>query len=216
MEIDEKQLKVLLLASHHLEGQLISPISNVPIYDDIPRYNAVDALAFISIEHSASLRFLMAHAKCNTSAFALFRLQYEALVKSLWAFYIASDEQLDLIVGKFSEEQAEKNNKELPPISKMLKQLQDKNSPADHVVQQLIEFKNISWKALNSYVHSGLHAVNRSRNGYPLELIFPIVRQSNNLMYFAAYTLAIITGNTMIIDNVRSVRKKFNDCFQVG
>jgi hypothetical protein len=96
MEINEDILKELLHASHHLEGQLIFPITN------IPRYTAVDALALISIEHSASLRFLIAHAKCNTSAFALFRLQYEALVKSLWAFYVASDELLDLIVGELS------------------------------------------------------------------------------------------------------------------
>ena len=124
MEINEDILKELLHASHHLEGQLIFPITN------IPRYTAVDALALISIEHSASLRFLIAHAKCNTSAFALFRLQYEALVKSLWAFYVASDEQLDLIVGELSEERAERNNKELPPISKMLQQLEAKNTPA--------------------------------------------------------------------------------------
>lgn len=213
MEINEDMINGLLYASHHLEGQLF-PITNVPMYESIPRYKAVDALAFISIEHSSSLRFLIAHAKCNTSAFALFRLQYEALVKSFWAFYVASDEHLDLIVGELSAERAEKNNRELPSISKMLKQLEDKNTPAHQAVQQLLEFKKISWKALNSYVHSGLHAVNRSMNGYPPELIFPIVKQSNNLMYLAAYTLAVINGNKLIIDNVSTTRKKFKDCFQ--
>ena len=215
MEINEDILKGLLYASHHLEGQLIFPITNTPIYENTPRYTAVDALALISIEHSASLRFLIAHAKCNTSAFALFRLQYEALVKSLWAFYVASDEQLDLIVGELSEERAERNNKELPPISKMLQQLQAKNTPAHSAVQQLIEFKDISWKALNSYVHSGLHAVKRSMHGYPPELIFPIIRQSNNLMCLAAYTLAVITGNKLVIDGVSTTRKKFKDCLQL-
>lgn len=214
MEINEDILNGLFHASHHLESQLIFPITNVPIYENTPRYTAVEALAFISIEHSSSLRFLIAHAKCNTSAFALFRLQYEALVKSFWAFYVASDEHLDLIVGELSDERAEKNNRELPPISKMLQQLEAKNTPAHSAIKQLIEFKDISWKALNSYVHSGLHAVNRSMNGYPPELIFPIIRQSNNLMYLAAYTLAVITGNKLIIDSVSTTRKKFKDCFQ--
>lgn len=216
MEINENIINGLLHASHHLEGQLLFPITNLSRYKNIPRYTAVDALALISIEHSSSLRLLIAHAKCNTSAFALFRLQYEALVKSLWAFYVASDEHLDLIVGDLSDERAEKNNKELPPVSKMLRHLEDKNTPAHQVVQQLIEFKNISWKTLNSYVHSGLHAVNRSMNGYPPELVFPIIRQSNNLMYLAAYTLAIITGNTLVIDNVNIVRTSFKDCFQIN
>lgn len=215
MEINEDIINGLLHASHHFEGQLIFPITNVSMHESIPRYKAVDALAFISIEHSSSLRFLIAHAKCNTSAFALFRLQYEALVKSLWAFYVASDEHIDLIVGELSDERAERNNRELPSISKMLKQLEDKNTPAHHAVQQLVEFKNISWKALNSYVHSGLHAVNRSMNGYPPELIFPIIRQSNNLMYLAAYTLAIITGNKLVIEGVSITRKKFKDCLQL-
>ena len=213
MEINEDIINGLLHASHHLEGQLIFPITKVPLYES-PRYKALDALAFISIEHSSSLRFLIAHAKCNTSAFALFRLQYEALVKSLWAFYVASDEHIDLIVGELSEERAEKNNKELPPISKMQKQLEDKITPAHNAVQLLIEFKNISWKALNSYVHSGTHAVNRSMNGYPPELIFPIIRQSNNLMYLAAYALAGMTGNKLLIDGLSTTRKKFKDCFQ--
>lgn len=108
MEINEDIINGLLHASHHLEGQLIFPITNVPLCKDIPRYKAMEALAFISIEHFSSLRFLIAHAKCITSAFSLFRLQYEALVKSLWTLYIASDEQLDLIVGGVKRRESRK------------------------------------------------------------------------------------------------------------
>ena len=215
MLINEDTVKGLLKASHFLEGDLIFPMKSVPLFENIPQFRAANALALISIEHSASLRFLLAHAKCNTSAFALFRLQFEALVKLLWALYVASDEQLDLIVGELSQERAERNNKELPPISKMLEQLEAKNTPAHSAIKQLIAFKDISWKALNSYVHSGLHAVKRSMHGYPPELIFPIIRQSNNLMYLAAYTLAIITGNKSVIDGVSLARKKFKDCLQL-
>ncbi len=214
MKINEDMVGGLLHASHYLEGELIFPITSEQLYEEIPRYIAVDALALISIEHSASLRFLIAHAKCNTSAFSLFRLQYEALVKSIWAFYVATDIELDLMVGELSNEKAEENNKKLPTISVMLKQLDEKKTPAHLVIQELIAFKKKSWQALNSYVHSGLHAISRSMNGYPPELVFPIIRQSNNLMFFAAYTLAIITGKKNLIDNVHKVRKTFKDCFQ--
>ncbi|MNW04614.1 hypothetical protein D3C71_2007230 [compost metagenome] len=53
-------------------------------------------------------------------------------------------------------------------------------------------------------------------HGYPPELIFPIIRQSNNLMYLAAYTLAIITGNKSVIDGVSLTRRKFKDCLQLN
>lgn len=215
MEISEELIDGLLHASHHFEGQLISPIANGVLFEQSFRFKAADSLGFISIEHAASLRFLIAKAKCNTSAFALFRLQYEALVKALWAFYVASEDHLELIVGELSEERADRNNKELPPISKMLKQLEDKNTPAHHTVLQLIKFKEISWKALNSYVHSGLHAVKRNIHGYPGELVFPVIRQSNNLMYIASYLLATLTGSNLILEQVKDTRQKFIDCMQL-
>lgn len=52
-------------------------------------------------------------------------------------------------------------------------------------------------------------------DGYPPELIFPMIRQSNNLMHLAAYTLAIITGNKSVIKGVNTTRKKFKDCLQL-
>ncbi|MHA3115254.1 hypothetical protein E0H86_05955 [Acinetobacter sp. ANC 4635] len=215
MEINEELIDGLLYASHHFDGQLMMPITNASIMAQSLRFKAADSLGFISIEHSASLRFLIAKAKCNTSAFALFRLQYEALVKALWAFYIASEEHLELIVGELSKEQAEKNNKKLPSISKMLQQLETGETPAHHTILQLIKFKEISWDALNSYVHSGLHAVNRNMNGYPAELVLPVIRQSNNLMYMAAHLLAILTGSSLIVEQVKLAKQNFLDCLQI-
>ena len=214
MVINEHVISGLLKSSHYLEGQFIFPITSTPLYDDSPKFKAADSLGIISIEHAASLRFLIAHAKCNTSAFALFRLQYEALVKAYWSLYVANGEQLDLIVGELSNERAERNNKELPSISKMLIELKNTNSPAQQAVEMLIQFKDISWKALNSCVHSGVHAVYRSTHGYPDELVFTIIRQSNNLMHLAAYMLAVITGDQRVIENVKQTARNFKDCFQ--
>lgn len=215
MEINDEVISGLLRSSHYLEGRFFFPITSVPLYDNSPRYKAADSLGLISVEHAVSLRFLIAHAKCNTSAFALFRLQFEALVKGYWAFYVASDELLDLIVGDLSNERSERNNKELPSISQMLKQLESSNTPAQQAVDMLKEFKSISWKPLNSYVHSGLHAVHRSTHGYPLELVFDIIRQSNNMMYLAAYMLAVITGNIILIEDIKKACRDFRDCLQL-
>ncbi len=214
IEVNDDVLKGLLIASHYFEGVLIST-TDQSLAENTSRYLAVDTLGIISIEHGAALRFLISDAKCYTSSYALFRLQYEALVKAMWTFYIASDEQLELIVGDLSTERADENGKKLPPISKMLKQLEDAKTPAHHTILQLIQFKDISWNALNSYVHSGLHAVKRSMSGYPKELTFTVIRQSNNLMYMSAYLLAIITGNPSVIEAVSHARKRFIDCMQL-
>lgn len=215
MEITKEVVLGLLTASHYLEGELIGPYIEIPLYEELPRYRASESLALISVEHAASLRFLMAHANCNTSAFSLFRLQYEALVKSLWALYVASDQHIDLIVGELSEERANRNNKELPSISTMLKQLDDKGTPIADTVKHLIIFKNISWKALNSFVHSGTHAVRRNITGYPPELLFSVIKQSNNLMYIAANTLIVLSGKKTLLDCVKVTQNKFKDCFQL-
>ena len=215
LEINEDILNGLLYASHCFEGKLILQLTNEPLAENSPRFKAVDSLTLISIEHAASLRFLIAKANCCTSSFALFRLQYEALVKALWSFYMATDEHLDLIVGDLSTERADENGKKLPPISKMLKQLEEANTPAHETILQLIQFKDTSWNALNSFVHSGLHAVKRNMNGYPKELIFSVVRQSNNLMYIAAYLLAILSGSEEALEHVSLTRKTFIDCMQI-
>lgn len=215
MEINKDIIEGLLVASHLFEGELIFSISDEPLVEKTLRLKASDSLGFISIEHAAALRFLINKAQCNTSAVALFRLQYEALLKALWTFYIATDEQIDLIVGDLSDERAEKNNRDLPSVSKMLKQLEDANTPAHHTILQLIQFKDIAWKPLNSFVHSGLHAVKRNMHGYPDELIFAVIKQSNNLMYISAYSLAFNTGSQEILENISRTRKNFKDCLQL-
>lgn len=134
--------------------------------------------------------------------------------RAVWSLYVANNEQLELIVGELSNERAEMNRKDLPPISKMLSELKNANGPAQQAIEMLIEFKKISWSPLNSFVHSGIHAVYRSTYGYPHELVFTIIRQSNNLMHLAAYMLAVVTGDQRIIEKVKQTAKIFKDCFQ--
>ncbi|KAB1859971.1 hypothetical protein F4W09_02280 [Acinetobacter tandoii] len=208
------RIEQLLNKSHQLEIELISPSIDLNLYDDSQRLLAVASLAMLSVEHSAGVRYLF-KTKCIASAFALFRLQYEALVKSLWVFYVSKDEDIDSIVGELEEARITKNKKVFPPISKMLEQLLSANTPAHSHVLSLVELKNYSWDAMNSFVHSGLHAVRRNITGYPTELIYTIIKQSNNLLYLSAYLRAVITGNPNIIKEVSLARQRHMVCFQM-
>ena len=211
---NQENIEHLLNRSYQLEIELISPSIDLNLYDDSQRLLAVASLAMLSVEHSAGVRYLF-KTKCIASAFALFRLQYEALVKSLWVFYVLKDEDIDSIVGELEEARITKNKKVFPPISKMLEQLLSANTPAHSHVLSLVELKNYSWDAMNSFVHSGLHAVRRNITGYPTELIYTIIKQSNNLLYLSAYLRAVITGNPNIIKEVSLARQRHMVCFQM-
>jgi len=211
---NQENIEHLLNRSYQLEIELISPSIDLNLYDDSQRLLAVASLAMLSVEHSAGVRYLF-KTKCIASAFALFRLQYEALVKSLWVFYVLKDEDIDSIVGELEEARITKNKKVFPPLSKMLEQLLSANTPAHIHVLSLVELKNYSWDAMNSFVHSGLHAVRRNITGYPTELIYTIIKQSNNLLYLSAYLRAVITGNPNIIKEVSLARQRHMVCFQM-
>jgi len=211
---NQENIEHLLNRSHQLEIELISPSIDLDLYDDSQRLLAVASLAMLSVEHSAGVRYLF-KMKCIASAFALFRLQYEALVKSLWVFYISKDEDIDSIVGELEEARITKNKKVFPPISKMLEQLLSANTPAHSHILSLVELKDYSWEAMNSFVHSGLHAVRRNITGYPTELIYTIILQSNNLLSISAYLMAIIKGSPKATKAIIKASQDYQDCFQL-
>lgn len=211
---NQENIEHLLNRSHQLEIELISPSIDLNLYDDSQRLLAVSSLTMLSVEHSAGVRYLF-KTKCLASAFALFRLQYEALVKSLWVFYISKDEDIDSIVGELEEARITKNKKVFPSISKMLEQLLSANTPAHSHVLSLVELKDYSWDAMNSFVHSGLHAVRRNITGYPAELIYTIILQSNNLLSITAYLMAIIKGSSKATKAIIKASQDYQDCFQL-
>src|SRR5690606_468091 len=99
-----------------------------------------------------------------TSALALVRLQYEALVRGMWLLYAASDSVASKLMNEFSRESVG-NSEKLPMQAEMLKSLEGK-APKEALIS-LLSFKEHSWKPLSSYVHGGVHALHRHSKGYP-------------------------------------------------
>jgi hypothetical protein len=52
----------------------------------------------------------------------------------------------------------------LPGFSMMVEKLKQK--APENSVKPILEFKEYSWKPLNSYVHGGLHAIDRHSKCY--------------------------------------------------
>jgi len=121
-------------------------------FKNSPRRESSRILSIVSFEHSESLKMLIASGNF-TSAIGLLRLQYEAFTRSVWLFYAASDLAVSKLMTELTSESARKSQK-LPMLSEMLKKLEDK---APQVVSdQLLEFREYSWKPLSSYIHGNV------------------------------------------------------------
>ena len=110
----------------------------------------------ISIEHGLAVKTLL-EAELFTSALALFRTQFESLVRAYWILFAATDEQVNELGMMNSIEQFTlKEHKSISrftatPMIEALKEIQE----IKHIVEQLEEFKLFSLDYLNSIVHSG-------------------------------------------------------------
>lgn len=198
----------LLTRSAMLEGRLDGFFA-LPLINTSNRFQATQALASLGFEHARSLKHLVA-AGLYTSAAALLRVQYESLVRALWVFYVAKDSQIDLMLAELTKETAKQASK-IPMLSQMLEEIEEKapHAPVSH----LKEFKHYSWKPLSSYVHGGIHAVNRHERGFPLELVLAEIQHSNGLLGIAGNLLLILCGVPPEAKTMAGIYSEFKECF---
>lgn len=198
----------LLARSAMLEDRLADFFS-LPLVQGSSRLQATRALASLGFEHAQSLKHLVA-AGLYSSAAALLRVQYESLVRALWVLYVATDSQAELMLAELTLETAKQASK-IPMLSQMLEAIEEKGPHAP--VAHLKEFKHYSWRPLSSFVHGGIHAVNRHGRGFPSELVQMQVRHSNGLLGIAGNLLLILAGVPPEAGKMTGIYTEFEDCF---
>jgi len=190
-----------------LEVVLINLFKLKP-FDDSNRNKSSKIMCSVAFEHAESVKMLLA-SRNFTSALGLVRLQYEAFVRALWLFFAASE----FAVSKLMEELTQDSSKKaegLPMLSEMLKNLEGKAPKV--AIDQLQEFKEYSWKPLSSFIHGGIHALNRHSVGYPMPLLFQVLKTSNGLSVMVGMLLIILSierGQSQIIPELQF---KYHDC----
>jgi len=175
-------------------------------YDDSARIAASVAAASVALEHGRALRVLVADG-LPTSALSLMRLQHEALTRALWLLYAADDTAIARLTAPLTKE-AEVAAGKLPMMADMLKQLGTKPAAAKALIG-LLAFKDNNAAALNSYVHGGIHALQRQAQGYPPPLIVGALRNCNGLMVMTATLLAILSGRQPLVHAVSLLQATF-------
>ena len=200
----------LLDRSVDLERELSRMLGgeDIHLHDNSTRTLVSLSAAQVSMEHGVALRALMAHP-LPTAGISMMRLQHEALTRAAWLLYAATDEQIDRLVAPL-DAAAEKAASKLPMAKTMLDEIVGKVPRG--AVEMLTHFKNVNAPALHSFVHGGIHAIQRGLTGYPVELLADVVRSSNGLYTMAGMLLAILSGDEALAKRMSKIQPRFEDC----
>ena len=197
----------LFAATAEFSEQLFK-LAELPLYNDSSRHSISDIACSMSFEHwSAAIQLLQ--EVLLSSAVIVHRAQFEALLRSIWVLYAASEEQ----IGKLSADlnlETEQAAKNLPQVADMMAALKEKGPPQVH--DALTRFKDNSWKALNSYAHAGIHPIRRHSEGYPTPLIESIAKNANGLAVIAAMQAAVLGGAQPLQRQILDLAAKYPTC----
>ncbi|HIO29547.1 DUF6988 family protein [Marinobacter salarius] len=194
-------------ASDDLSVEL-QKLIDLPLCDSSARVRISDVACSLSLEHWHSARSLL-RAGLLPSAVVIHRAQFEALTRSAWVLFGASNEQVSKLTADLSleSEQAAKN---MPQIAQMVKSLES-NGPIQ-LYTALVRFKDNSWKALNSYAHAGIHPIRRHHDGYPMKLLHDVQRNANGLAVMSCMQAVVLGGKPQLQRNVLGVAAKYPMC----
>lgn len=177
------------------------------------RYLTAFQAALLSLEHASGAYVLIGQG-LFPSAYVLLRPQYECLVRGIWLLYAASDAWVEKLSEPLTLENAKRAN-EGPMLAEMLKQLESNPSSPAPIVEQLKQYRDVTWRALNSYSHGGLHPLSRTLTGYPAQLTYDAVRNSNAVLALTTQLASILSGDRITMAPVRRFHIEFADCLPI-
>lgn len=204
-------LERMLRRSDELHEKLLALLDDAE-FDGSPRGEAAFGMCFVALEHGTALRALMALG-LPTSAVSLMRLQFEALTRAMWLLYAASGHAIAKLLAPLTAE-SEQKAKNLPSASDMIEQIGKRVGQGVPAVahQMLVQFKDVSWHAMNSFVHGGIHPLRRSAEGFPVHLALQVLRNANALATMTGMALAALTGDEAITKPMSKIQPEFADC----
>ena len=210
--MSEKRLGTLVTRTVEFHGAVHSHVSTLSPMDE-DRYLVAFQAGILSLEHANAALVLI---KCGlfVSAYTLMRPQYESLVRGIWLLHSASDTWVEKLGEPLTVDSAKRSN-EGPMLAEMLKQLESDTKAPQPIVEQLKQYRDVAWKALNSYAHGGLHPLSRTLAGYPAELTFDVVRNSNAIVALTAQLAAILSGDSRKMEPVRRFHIEYADCLPI-
>jgi len=181
---------------------------DLPLCNNTARVDIADVACSLSLEHWHSVRCLLSEGLMS-SALVVHRSQFEAVLRSVWLTYAASDTDVAKLTSvlDLESEQAAKN---LSQTHQMMEALA-KSGPKE-AYAALARFKDNSWKALNSYAHAGIHPLRRHADGYPVALAHGVLCNANGLAALSGMQAVVLSGAQPLQRKVLALAAKHPSC----
>lgn len=177
-------------------------------FSDAPRFQFADMACSLALEHWDAIRGLL-NAAMLPSALIIHRAQFEAILRSVWLSYAATDAE----ISKFSVDltlDSERAAKNAPQTHEMMLAV-EKRAPKE-AFGALYRFKTHSWKALNSYAHAGIHPLRRHADGYPSVLMHGALCNANGLAVVSFMQAVVLRGAQPLQRKLLDIAGKFPNC----
>lgn len=204
---DHSELEAILDRSAELHRALHAALADADLDDSIHTWLTVST-SQIAIEHGISICMLVDTGHL-TSAHALFRTQFEAVVRALWLCFAATDEWIDRYMTAVTANPMKDPNCS-PGMDEMLKDIAREAPPV--IAPQLLELKQGIWGPLNSFVHTGIHPAALQQTGYSLATTLDAVRNANGLSAKAATVIATVVDDEPLASRIRDIQLAHLDC----
>jgi hypothetical protein len=208
-----EMLDRLIAESERFSDCLADLLEETPPLVDNERAEACFNAAVLSFEHAHGIRTLFSLGAPN-SASALLRVQYECLLRGAWVMYAASELQLGKLTAPLTREASDvaKNARNADEMLKDLEAVLERTPTLKGLVLPLREIRNVSWTAMNSFAHGGLHPLKRSEGGFPVQLAADLLKNSSAMLHMAARLLARLTSSADLVRAVEMSYLQFQDC----
>jgi hypothetical protein len=202
-----EEISIDIERAHELIDALEQVIDH-PFFDDSERLALSVVLAETSFELAFSVRLLCASDQLIGASVCL-RSQFEALIRSVWAFHCANDSQISNLSKHDLSPETQQQAKSIPQANGMLEELLTIPNLRGFT-SAITEFRDLAWQPLNSFVHSGIHAIHRTKFGAPPHLIQQTFKISNGFCFLAYNHLGILTGIPDIQNELFSATGRFS------
>lgn len=202
------RLPELLARSTRMHSALVEATGPLELASNEARVTvAADAL-MVAAQHSDALLLLMEQHLFVTAMGAL-RMQYEALVRAVWALFAAPDAAISRLAAPLTRGTLKQANA-MGGNAEQLGDIEKSLAPGD-LKRELREFRTSYWDVLNSYIHSGLVSLRRHEGHFEAELM-TAVRMSNGLATRVHAMLTVLCGRPKGQVDINVVCATFMDC----
>lgn len=209
--IENLEIQKLIEDTKLFQNELFNYINNYE-FETSPKNEMVLNIFDIVFEHSHAISLLINEGMFVT-CMSVFRMQFDALVRQVWFLYVATDSQIEKLSTPLTNENFSALNNLVPSTKEMMDDL-EKSAPED-LNAKLKQFKLQSTKALGSFVHTGMHAIEKKKRGFNVNIISSVLKQSNNLLNMAFFGLAFLENDEEFAYIAVNLHKRFPECFQV-